>query len=233
MSTFKALLNHGTKRRPAKHHLDHAKTRYLLITSADTKGEARNLAVRGLEEWPEAETFPKSLSKVLPHTPEGRVAIWGALNERTLDLEIKDILGALLRVPSSQHDSCRTKLRDEALSRMRGTVPGVWRQEDLLHVIREYSGYLASAPALEAFVPPANDPEKETSFVCTASFLHRVTWLSVGMCRRTDPGLAANLRNRRANIALLNDKRLLRVCEFRCFHRVHSFSSQESGSRKL
>lgn len=163
LSTFKALLNHGTRRRPAKHHLDNAKTRYLLITSADTKGEARNLAVRGLEEWPEAQTFPKSLSKILPHTPEGRVAIWGVLTERTLDLEIKDILGTLLRVPSNQHDSCRTKLRDEALSRMRGIGPGVWKQEDLLHVIREYNGYLASAPALEAFVPPANfDHLKET-----------------------------------------------------------------------
>jgi hypothetical protein len=39
---------------------------------------------------------------------------------------------------------------------MRGTSPGVWTREDLPSVIRGCGGYLASAPQLEAFVPPAN-----------------------------------------------------------------------------
>lgn len=39
---------------------------------------------------------------------------------------------------------------------MRGTSPGVWTRDDLLGVIRNSGGYLASDPQLESFVPPAN-----------------------------------------------------------------------------
>ena len=156
ISDFKALLEHGTTRQPARHHLDDPHTRYLLITNADASREARKLLVRGLEEWPEQQTFPPSLSTTLPHTPEGRIAIWGVLTERLLDFEINDILGSLLRVPSSRQAECRARLRDEALLRMRGTSPGVWTREDLLGVIRGCGGYLASAPQLESFVPPGN-----------------------------------------------------------------------------
>ena len=155
-AAFDSLLKHGKKRRPARHHLDDPGTRYLLITNADATGVARDLLVNGLEEWPEEHTFPASLSKTLPHSPEGRVAIWGALNERLLDLEINDILGSLMRVPQTQQAECRTRLREEALRRMRGTSPGVWTREDLLSVIRGCGGYLASAPLLESFVPPTN-----------------------------------------------------------------------------
>lgn len=153
---FNALLKHGTARRPAKHHLDDPDTRYLLITSADVAGVARKLLVQGLEEWPEEQALPSSLSKTLPHKPGGRIAIWGVLTERLLDLEINEILGSLLRVPKSRLVVCRTRLRDEARQRMRGTSPGVWTREDLLSIVRGCGGYLASAPQLEAFVPPAN-----------------------------------------------------------------------------
>ena len=153
---FDALLKHGRTRQPARYHLDDPGTRYLLITNADTTGVARNLLVRSLEEWPEEQIFPASLSNTLPHGPEGRIAIWGVLTERLLELEINDILGSLLRVPQSRQAKCRARLRDEALQRMRGTSPGVWTREDLLSVIRDSGGYLASAPQLESFVPPAN-----------------------------------------------------------------------------
>ena len=153
---FKALLNHGTARKPARHHLDDADTRYLLITNADTAGVARNLLVHGLEEWPEEQTFPASLSATLPHRPEGRIAIWGVLTGTYLDLKINDILRSLLRVPESLQAKCRARLREEAFRRMRGTTLGVWTREDLLSVIRDCGGYLASAPLLESFVPPAN-----------------------------------------------------------------------------
>jgi len=156
ISDFDALLKHGTTRKPARHHLDDPGTRYLLITNADVAGVARNLLVRGLEEWPEEQIFPASLSATLPHKPEGRIAIWGVLTERLLDLEINDILASLLRVPQSQQAKCRTRLRDEARQRIRRTSPSVWTQEDLLNVILDCDGYLASAPQLEAFVPPAN-----------------------------------------------------------------------------
>ena len=156
ITDFEALLKRGTTRRPAKHHLDDPGTRYLLITNADASGVARDLLVQGLEEWPEEQTFPASLSGTLPHGPEGRIAIWGVLTERLLDLEINDILGSLLRVPQSRQAECRARLRDEARQRMRGTSPGVWTREDLLSIIRGCGGYLASAPQLEAFVPPGN-----------------------------------------------------------------------------
>ena len=156
ITDFEALLKRGTTRRPAKHHLDDPGTRYLLITNADASGVARDLLVQGLEEWPEEQTFPASLSGTLPHGPEGRIAIWGVLTERLLDLEINDILGSLLRVPQSRQAECRVRLRDEAWQRMRGTSPGVWTREDLLSIIRGCGGYLASAPQLEAFVPPGN-----------------------------------------------------------------------------
>lgn len=158
ITDFDALLKHGTTRRPAKHHLDDPGTRYLLITNADASGVARDLLVHGLEEWPEEQNFPASLASTLPHAPEGRVAVWGVLTERLLDLEINDILGSLLRVPPSRRADCRARLRGEALLRMRGTSPGVWTREDLLSVIRSCGGYLASAPQLEAFVPPTNYP---------------------------------------------------------------------------
>ena len=141
---FEALLKHGTTRQPARYHLDDPGTRYLLITNADAKGVARSLLVCGLEEWPEERIFPASLSATLPHGPEGRIAMWGVLTERLLDLEVNDILGSLLRVPQSQQAECRARLRDEALRRMRGTSPGVWTREDLLSVIRGCGGYLAS-----------------------------------------------------------------------------------------
>jgi hypothetical protein len=67
------LLKHGTTRRPAKHHLDDPGTRYLLITNADATRVARGLLVHGLEEWPEEQIFPASLSGTLPHEPEGRI----------------------------------------------------------------------------------------------------------------------------------------------------------------
>lgn len=156
ITDFDALLKRGATRRPAKHHLDDPGTRYLLITNADATGVARNLLVQGLEEWPEEQAFPPSLSETLPHEPEGRIAIWGVLTERLLDLEINDILGSLLRVPQGRQAECRARLRDEARQRMRGTSPGVWTRDDLLSVIRGCGGYLASAPQLEAFVPPAN-----------------------------------------------------------------------------
>ena len=156
IADFNALLKHGTDRQPARFHLDDPDTRYLLITNADTSGKARNLLVHGLEEWPEDHVVPASLSAILPPEPEGRIAIWGVLTERLLDLEIKEILGFLLRVPQNRQAECRTRLREEALRRMQGTSPGVWTRDDLLSVIRDSGGYLASDPELESFVPPAN-----------------------------------------------------------------------------
>jgi hypothetical protein len=187
IADFDALLKRGTTRRPAKHHLDDPGTRYLLITNADASGVARDLLVQGLEEWPEEQTFPASLSGTLPNGPESRIAIWGVLTERLLDLEINDILGSLLRVPQSRQAECRARLRDEARQRMRGTSPGVWTREDLLSIIRGCGGYLASAPQLEAFVPPANyqalsdQLERRNGLVITGPSGTGKTWTALAL----------------------------------------------------
>jgi len=187
ITDFEALLKRGTTRRPAKHHLDDPGTRYLLITNADASGVARDLLIQGLEEWPEEQTFPASLSGTLPHGPEGRIAIWGVLTERLLDLEINDILGSLLRVPQSRQAECRARLRDEARQRMRGTSPGVWTREDLLSIIRGCGGYLASAPQLEAFVPPGNYQalsdllERRNALVITGPSGTGKTWTALAL----------------------------------------------------
>ncbi|WP_342240857.1 nSTAND3 domain-containing NTPase [Inquilinus sp. OTU3971] len=187
ITDFDALLRCGTTRRPAKHHLDDPGTRYLLITNADATGKARDLLVHGLEEWPEDRPFPASLSGTLAHKPEGRVAIWGVLTERLLDLEINDILGSLMRVPHSRQAECRARLRDEARRRMGGTSRGVWTREELLSVIRGCGGYLASAPQLEAFVPPANYQalsdllERRNALVITGPSGTGKTWTALAL----------------------------------------------------
>ena len=187
IADFNALLKHGATRRPARFHLDAPDTRYLLITNADTTGKARNLLVHGLEEWPEDQVVPTSLSAILPPEPEGRIAIWGVLTERLLDLEIKEILGSLLRVPQNRQAECRTRLRKEALRGMRGTNPGVWTREDLLGVIRGCGGYLASAPQLESFVPPGNYQdlrdllERKNAVVVTGPSGTGKTWTALAL----------------------------------------------------
>lgn len=70
VAAFDALLQHGKKRRPARHHLDDPGTRFLLISNADATGVARDLLVAGLEEWPDEADFPSSLARTLPNDPE-------------------------------------------------------------------------------------------------------------------------------------------------------------------
>ena len=156
LSSFKALLKHGKVRQPARCHLNDPSTRYLLITNADATGKTRKLLVGSVEEWPEEQMFPVELSETLPHDPEGRVAVLGGLNVHYLQLKVREILDSLLRVPQNRRAECCKRLKDEVRRRMRGTIPGVWTREDLLSVVRSCGGYLASAPQLESFVPPAN-----------------------------------------------------------------------------
>lgn len=161
---FISLLEHGKSRVPAKRHLDDPDTHYLLVTNADVKGVARDLLVSGFEESPDPQSFPPSLKPILTNAPEGRVAIWGGLTERLIELEIGEILSNLLRVPEPRQQQCREQLRQEARRRMRGVHPGVWTRDDLLATIRSYGGYLASSMDLEAFIKPSNFEEMVSLF---------------------------------------------------------------------
>lgn len=156
LAKFKALLKHGKRRKPATEQMDETSIHYLLVTNADATGEVRSLLVDDFEETSEVSALPPSLRKVLKTSPEGRVAIWGGLGVRRLELELTEILNKTLRIPLPNQDACLDDLRKEAKRRMRGAVAGVWTREDLLGTIRAHGGYLASAMELEAFVPPSN-----------------------------------------------------------------------------
>lgn len=160
VAAFKRLLNHGKRRQSASSHLADPRVRYLLVTTADATGEARNLLVDEFLERPDATSFPRSLRDILPHSPDGRVAIWGQLSERRLQLEIQHIF-SLLSVPQNKQDACLFALRAEAKARMLGVYSGAWVREDLLVTIRQYDGSWGGAGVLKKFVPPSNFCELE------------------------------------------------------------------------
>ena len=153
---FRALLKHGKKRRPALRHLDDPATRYLLVTSADAKGVARNLLVDDFEEPSDKNAFPATLKSTLKKSPEGRVAIWGSLTEKQLAAELRALMSDLLHVPKARQNDLLLDLRREAKRRMRGSTPGIWTRQDLLGTVRKHGGFLASSASLELFVPPSN-----------------------------------------------------------------------------
>lgn len=70
-SLSRALLKHGKTRRPAFYHLEDPETRYLLVTSADAKGVARDLLVNDFEEPSDKNAFPTTLKSTLKSSPEG------------------------------------------------------------------------------------------------------------------------------------------------------------------
>lgn len=163
LKDFESLLKHGSDkkggRQKALYHLDDPDTRYLLVTSADAKGEARNLLVEGFEDISDKANFPRSLRDTLKIAPEGRVAIWGSLTEMQLASNIREMMSDLLHVPKTQQNNLIRKLRLEARGRTKGNTPGIWTSDDLLATVRAYGGFLASTISLEHFVAPSNFDE--------------------------------------------------------------------------
>lgn len=153
---FRALLKHGKARPPAVDLLEHPETRYLLVTSADAKGVARDLLVNDFEEPSDKTAFPETLKSTLTSSPEGRVAIWGSLTEKQLAADLRDLMSDLLHVPRARQNDLLFDLRSEAKRRMRSSTSGVWTRQDLLGTVRKHGGFLASAASLELFVPPSN-----------------------------------------------------------------------------
>lgn len=157
---IKALLAYGSDQRvSAAKRLADPKVRYLLVTSAALNGKAKDLGVRNPGVWPKIPEMPASILRSLPNNAAGRVAVIGGEDEERLTGDIKRLLVDAFRVPNALGENCLKALREEARIRMKGTADGVWRREDLEHVIRQHEGYLASSPETENYVKPTNWPD--------------------------------------------------------------------------
>jgi hypothetical protein len=151
-----ALLKHGKERVPAAERLKDEKTRYLLVTSADLHGVARQLRIANLGEWPKTRALPATIAAAVPPTAAGRIGILSSIDLEKIAGRLRALLEDAFRVPHSRLEDCEAALRDEALSRMRGAGHGVWTRADLETVIRSHDGYIASSAEVESFVKPTN-----------------------------------------------------------------------------
>lgn len=151
------LLKHGSASRPAaKDRLRDPKIRYLLITSAGLNGGARGLAAKHAGSWPKKDAMPSALVNELPEDSAGRVAVIGSLDEEGIVQKIERLLIVRFGVPNSRWINCLQVLRQEARLRIRRAGGGLWRREEVEHVIRKHDGYLASSPKLDSYIQPKN-----------------------------------------------------------------------------
>jgi len=156
ISDIVTLLSHGKRRQPAKDRLKDPNISYLLVTSADLVGRARNLAVNGPGQWQRLKEMPLTLAKILPEGADGRVAVWSTLDEEKVEYRINDILTDRFRIPNSRILDCRAKLEEGALARMKGAGGGVWTREDVIRIVNDHDGYDGVSKDLQAFVAPTN-----------------------------------------------------------------------------
>ena len=153
---IKSLLVHRTQRAPPKDLLKNPDVSYLLVTSADLSGVARELLVNSPTQWQRLGSMPPSLSKALPQGASGRVAVWPNLDQERIDHRINNLLIERFRVPHSKMKTCIKQLEEGTLQRMRGTWAGVWKRQDVVEIIEALGGYDGTAKDLAKFVPPAN-----------------------------------------------------------------------------
>ena len=151
---LKTLLTKGKKRKSPQTLLtEDTALRYLLVTSAATKGVARDLRMGSVGgTWP--ATLPPDLGSQLPGL-DGRVAVLDGLDEAKLDGQIRDLLQTTCKVPLPHVPDCIKELRTIALEHMRNG-PSVWTREALEKTITAFGGYLATAPEVGMFVKPTN-----------------------------------------------------------------------------
>ena len=153
---IKSLLVHGTQRTPPRDLLQVPDVSYLLVTSADLSGEARKLLVNSPTQWQRLGTMPLTLSRALPPSADGRVAVWHNLDQEKIEHRINGLLTERFRVPQSEIATCIKRLEEGTLLRMRGSRAGVWKREDVIAIIEAQGGYDGTAKELAKFVPPAN-----------------------------------------------------------------------------
>jgi hypothetical protein len=156
-TTLKTLLEHGSDRRvSAAKRLEDVDCRYLLVTSAGINGDAQKLTRRRAGTWPNPDAMPKVIAQGIDHDISGRIAVIANQDDERLREDINRLLTEGCRVPNARLDVCRTKLREDARTRIAGAGGGRWTREELQEVIRLHEGYLASAPELEHYVHPNN-----------------------------------------------------------------------------
>lgn len=129
-----------------------AQLRYLLMTSADLKGKARDLSVRAVGQWP--ATLPATLARLVPKGA-GRIGVLAQLDEQKLEALIRELLLVTCKVPRIHVEACLAKLREIALWHMKNG-PSDWTREALEATIAEFEGYLSNTSRVAAFVKPTN-----------------------------------------------------------------------------
>ncbi|MCW1924039.1 ATP-binding protein [Luteolibacter arcticus] len=150
------LLAHGKIRKPARDRLKEPNISYLLVTSADLVGVARNLAVAGPWQWNHLKEMPATITKALPAASDGRVAVWSRLDMEKVEHQIDKLLTNRFRVPTSKIANCNAKLEQEALARIKGAGGGIWTRADVINIVSNHDGYDGVSRDLQAFVPPTN-----------------------------------------------------------------------------
>lgn len=151
---LETLLTKGKKRKsPSTLLTEDSTLRYLLVTSAATKGVARDLRMGSVGgTWP--AKLPSDIGSRLPGL-DGRVAILDGLDEAKLDGQIRDLLQTTCKVPLPHIPECIKELRTIALEHMRNG-PSVWKRDALEKTITAFGGYLTTAPEVGMFVKPTN-----------------------------------------------------------------------------
>lgn len=150
------LLKHGKRRKSAEERLKDPNINYLLVTSADLDGVARNLAVSSPTQWDHLKKVQPTMPKELSDIADGRVAVWSCLDKEKIESRIRTGLTDWFRVPTSKLEDCIARLEAGALARMRGVGSGIWTRENVIQIIEEYDGYHGISKDLLTFVPPTN-----------------------------------------------------------------------------
>ena len=156
LNDLKRLLKHGKRRESVAARLKRdAGSAYLLVTSADLVGRARETAINTLRasKWPAG--LPKTIKDVIP-TGDGRFAVLATQDPDKLASNLQRLLEESFRVPRSRIEACLIALRAEATDRLRGGAGGVWTREQLVAILRAHGGRLARSAERETFVPPTN-----------------------------------------------------------------------------
>jgi len=150
------LLGHGKRRMAVAERLKDEKVRYLLVTSADVDGVARQIRVANLGEWPKTATLPPTIASAVPANAGGRIGVLASVDLEKIFTRLRALLEDGFRVPHSRLEDCKSALRDGTLQRMRGAGHGVWTRAELETVILSHDGYIASSAEVQSFVRPTN-----------------------------------------------------------------------------